>query len=89
MPTRYLGTTEIASRLGVGGRTVIKWIERYANTSAPFPACDAEIGHGGQTTRGWLPTRWPEIERWVSIERGAVRPQGRPRKTHTTGRGSS
>lgn len=85
MHTRYLGTAQIAAQLGVDGKTIVQWIRRFADTEAPFPAHDVEIGEpGGNVTRGWLPERWPEIEQWANTDRRNVRPTGRPRKQKAT-----
>jgi hypothetical protein len=79
--TRYFGTSRIAAKLHVAAGTVSKWIERYADTAAPFPAPDVEIeDRNGRVTSGWCPARWPEIEHWAAEARHTVRPPGNPQQ---------
>lgn len=72
--TSYWGASQIASRLGVTTEAVRKWIDRFADTSAPFPAPDVEINEAdGRITRGWSPDRWDEIATWSETDRNRAR----------------
>jgi hypothetical protein len=72
--TTYWGASKIASRLGVTTEAVRKWIDRFADTAAPFPAPDVEIEEAdGRLTRGWSADRWKEIEHWSTRDRYKAR----------------
>jgi len=81
--TQYLGASQVAHQLGVATSTVTKWITRFAESSAPFPAPDVEITEvDGRVTRGWSPRRLPDIERWATADRYTTRRPGRPQGQH-------
>lgn len=83
MTTTYWGVSRIAAQLGVATGTITKWIDRFAGTKQPFPEPDVGIAEtDGRVTRGWSPTRWPEIQAWATEDRYRVR---RKRKTDETG----
>lgn len=75
---QYVGMAGVGAWFGVPGRTVAKWIARYAD-SLPTPEPDVMVG---DRSPGWLPGRESEWRDWEAsrpthLGKGGPRPKSR------------